>query len=226
MAATLPSTSTWFGRTARNGLVQADPLGVMEYRNKINADDVKIIAEVASMHFRWLGGAKPVGEIARAAVVASADAVSLSHPDEDIVLAMVARCAPRCRTLRLCWRAVRTMTTHTGCWRRRMAHSSVRAWRSAAGAGRIDVERVRAEGGEGGQAGGDGRCRTGDGGRARLLGARLLPRVLRHPTAPKVRQDHRPAAVADDAAQRQAAHGDSHGDLHRSIRAAHTVRRK
>jgi hypothetical protein len=73
-----------------SGLVQADPLGVMEYRNKINARNVKIIAEVDSMHFQWLGGAKPVGEVARAAVRAGADAVSLSHPDDETTLEMIA----------------------------------------------------------------------------------------------------------------------------------------
>jgi membrane complex biogenesis BtpA family protein len=73
-----------------SGLVQADPLAVMEYRKKINAQDVKIVAEVDSMHFQWLGGSKPVGEVARAARRAGADAVSLSHPDEGTTVEMIA----------------------------------------------------------------------------------------------------------------------------------------
>ena len=39
----------------------------MEYRAKIGAQHIKIIAEVESMHFRWFGGDKPVAEVARAA---------------------------------------------------------------------------------------------------------------------------------------------------------------
>lgn len=73
-----------------SGLVQADPLAVMEYRKKISAHNVKIVAEVDSMHFQWLGGSKPVGDVARAARRAGADAVSLSHPDEDTTIEMIA----------------------------------------------------------------------------------------------------------------------------------------
>jgi membrane complex biogenesis BtpA family protein len=64
-----------------HGMVEARPLEVMEYRAKISAQHVKIIAEVESMHFRWFGEAKPVAEVAQAAVSAGADAVSVCHRD-------------------------------------------------------------------------------------------------------------------------------------------------
>ena len=38
-----------------HGMVEANPLDVMEYRKKINAWDVKVIAEVDSMQFKWFG---------------------------------------------------------------------------------------------------------------------------------------------------------------------------
>ncbi|WP_330347650.1 BtpA/SgcQ family protein [Streptomyces sp. NBC_00582] len=73
-----------------NGLVQADPLAVMEYRKKIGAMGVKVIAEVDSMHFRWFGGDKTTAEVARAAKYVGADAVSLCHPDDDTTLEIIA----------------------------------------------------------------------------------------------------------------------------------------
>ncbi|WP_437913597.1 BtpA/SgcQ family protein [Sorangium sp. So ce302] len=73
-----------------HGLVEANPLEVMEYRDKIDAWGVKIIADVASTQFTWLGGAKPVAEVARRAKHVGADAVSLGDPDEAKTLAMIA----------------------------------------------------------------------------------------------------------------------------------------
>jgi uncharacterized protein len=72
-----------------HGMVEARPLEVMEYRAKISARHVKIIAEVESMHFRWFGEDRPVAEVARAAVGTGADAVALCHRDEDRVLQMI-----------------------------------------------------------------------------------------------------------------------------------------
>ncbi|MGI5292690.1 BtpA/SgcQ family protein [Nonomuraea polychroma] len=84
--------STIVGATLTpSGLVQADPLAVMEYRKKINASNVKIIADVASMHFSWFGGGKTPGEVAAAAWQVGADAVAVSHPREDAVLDMIAQ---------------------------------------------------------------------------------------------------------------------------------------
>ena len=73
-----------------HGLVEGRPLEVMEYRAKISARQIRIIAEVESMHFQWLGGGKTAGEVARTAVNAGADAVSLGHPDEARTLEMIA----------------------------------------------------------------------------------------------------------------------------------------
>ena len=72
------------------GIVQADPLGVAEYRRRIGADGVRVIADVASMHFRWLGGGRAVGQVARDARAAGADAVAVSDPDEAAALALIA----------------------------------------------------------------------------------------------------------------------------------------
>ncbi|MEU0478347.1 BtpA/SgcQ family protein [Streptosporangium sp. NPDC006013] len=70
-----------------HGMVEADPLAVMAYRKKIDAWNVKIIAEVESMHYTWFGGGKTVAQAARQV---GADAVSLCHPDEDTALEMIA----------------------------------------------------------------------------------------------------------------------------------------
>ena len=73
-----------------HGMVEANPLEVMEYRNKIHAWDIKVIAEVDSMHFKWFGEAKSTAEVARSAQHVGADAVSLGDPDESTTLEMIA----------------------------------------------------------------------------------------------------------------------------------------
>ncbi|GAA3368415.1 BtpA/SgcQ family protein [Streptomyces antimycoticus] len=73
-----------------HGMVRADPLRVMEYRRRIGAEHIRIIAEIDSMHFRWFDGQKTTAEVARAARAVGADAVSLCHPDEDTALDMIA----------------------------------------------------------------------------------------------------------------------------------------
>lgn len=65
-----------------HGMVTADPLSVAEYRKRISAQSVGVVADVDSMHFRWFGGEKPTGEVARAARNMGADAVALGDPDE------------------------------------------------------------------------------------------------------------------------------------------------
>ncbi|MFI9561423.1 BtpA/SgcQ family protein [Nonomuraea endophytica] len=82
-----------------SGLVHADPLTVMDYRKKIDAQDVKIVAEVASMHFSWFGGGKTVAEVAASARQAGADAVSLCHADDDTTLEMIAAVRATCPEL-------------------------------------------------------------------------------------------------------------------------------
>lgn len=80
------------------GMVQARPLEVAEYRAKIGAEGIAIIAEVESMHFRWFGDPKPVAQVAQAAIRAGADAVALCDRDEARTLEMIAsvrRAAPQ-----------------------------------------------------------------------------------------------------------------------------------
>lgn len=72
------------------GLIEAHPHDVMTYRTSIDATTIKIIAEIDSMHFQWLGQSKPTADIAAAARRVGADAVAVSHPDESTVLDMIA----------------------------------------------------------------------------------------------------------------------------------------
>jgi predicted TIM-barrel enzyme len=62
--------------------VQARPLDFLNYRTRIGANQVKLIAEVHSMHFRDLDE-RPTAEVARMASRIGADAVEVAHPDED-----------------------------------------------------------------------------------------------------------------------------------------------
>ena len=55
---------------------------VLDFSIEIGASQVKLIAEVNSMHFRWLGD-RPTAEVARMAARIGADAVEVAHADED-----------------------------------------------------------------------------------------------------------------------------------------------
>jgi len=70
-----------------HGLVQADPDGVARYRASIGAADIAIVADVESMHFRWFGGGRTAGDVARMARNAGAGAVALSNPEEPALVA-------------------------------------------------------------------------------------------------------------------------------------------
>jgi membrane complex biogenesis BtpA family protein len=70
------------------GLVQANPHDFLQYRTRINAKKIKLIAEVDGMHFRWKGG-KPTAEVANMAYRMGAAAVEIAHPDEEINARMV-----------------------------------------------------------------------------------------------------------------------------------------
>lgn len=85
VGALVGETLSWQGR------VTPDPAAVMTYRRGIDAWDVRVVADVASMHFEWPGGAKQPGEVARAAMNAGADAVCLGDPDEGRTLEMIAQ---------------------------------------------------------------------------------------------------------------------------------------
>ena len=71
-----------------DGIMEGDPLGVMEYRRRLHALDIKLIAEIYSMHFKALDGT-PVVEMAKAAMNAGADAVSIGSPDEELTISMI-----------------------------------------------------------------------------------------------------------------------------------------
>lgn len=73
-----------------HGLVEASPFEVMEYRAKIGAWPVKILADIASSHFAWLGGKAEVGKVARWAANVGADAVVVGDPDENRACELVA----------------------------------------------------------------------------------------------------------------------------------------
>jgi len=66
-----------------SGIVAANPLDVLTYRARIGAQRIKLIAEVNSMHFRWMGE-RSTADIARMAARVGADAVEVAHPDEAI----------------------------------------------------------------------------------------------------------------------------------------------
>ncbi|MGW2280444.1 BtpA/SgcQ family protein [Streptomyces sp. NPDC001770] len=73
-----------------HGMVTADPLRTAEYRRRISAQDIGIVADVDSTHFRWFGGGKTTGEVARVARGVGADAVCLGDPEESLTLEMIA----------------------------------------------------------------------------------------------------------------------------------------
>jgi membrane complex biogenesis BtpA family protein len=71
-----------------SGIMQGDPYDFQAYRTRIGATGVKLIAEIHSMHFEWLGG-RPIGEVARAAKYAGAAAVGVCDPDEATALRLI-----------------------------------------------------------------------------------------------------------------------------------------
>ena len=74
---------------SEHGMIEAKPLDVMEYRSKIDAWEIKIIAEIDSKRFKWFGETKPTAEVAQAAKLVGADAVSLGDPDERKTFEMI-----------------------------------------------------------------------------------------------------------------------------------------
>ncbi len=71
------------------GVVKANPVDFFAYREKLGAQNIKLIAEVEGMHFHWRGEHRPVGEIAKAAADLGADAVEIAHPDEPTNLKLI-----------------------------------------------------------------------------------------------------------------------------------------
>ncbi|WP_338597092.1 BtpA/SgcQ family protein [Saccharopolyspora sp. SCSIO 74807] len=74
----------------QHGWVEAEPLRVAEYRTKLGAADVRMIAEVDTMHFRWFGGERDAGAVAAAARQVGANALAVSHADADTALELIA----------------------------------------------------------------------------------------------------------------------------------------
>lgn len=78
------------GRTmTAHGMVVTDPLATAEYREKIDARDVRIVADIDSMHYRWYGGDKSTADVARAAKGVGADAVAVCDPDDARTIELV-----------------------------------------------------------------------------------------------------------------------------------------
>lgn len=71
------------------GMIEANPIEFLRYRQSINANHIKLIAEVDGIHFKWHGEDKPVADIARAAVNAGADGVEVANADEEANLKQV-----------------------------------------------------------------------------------------------------------------------------------------
>lgn len=64
------------------GIAEADPIAFHTYRRQIGADDIRLVAEVDSMHFQWLHGQQSVADVADLAQRAGAHAVEIAHADE------------------------------------------------------------------------------------------------------------------------------------------------
>lgn len=72
-----------------HGMVTAQPLQVMEYRAKLGAEGIRIVADIATQHYRWLGDERTIGDRARAAAQVGADAVAVADPEPSRALAMI-----------------------------------------------------------------------------------------------------------------------------------------
>jgi membrane complex biogenesis BtpA family protein len=125
------------------GMVEANAHDFLTYRTRIGAQQIKLIAEVNSMHFRWLGE-KPTADIARMAARAGAAAVEVAHADE----------ATNARLVRDIKQAMPHLpvilgghTTHENVARRLAEADGVfvgSCLKADRWDGRVDVERVRA----------------------------------------------------------------------------------
>lgn len=71
-----------------SGIMQGNPYDFQAYRARILGERIKLIAEIHSMHFTWMGG-RPIADIARNARGAGADAVGVCDPDEALTLRLI-----------------------------------------------------------------------------------------------------------------------------------------
>ena len=72
-----------------SGVAEANPVDFQNYRAQIDAQHIKLIAEVDGMHFHWLDGSKSAVEVAGLARNAGAHAVEVAHKDEATNLRVV-----------------------------------------------------------------------------------------------------------------------------------------
>lgn len=82
--------AAWVGATASAfGVVRADPITISQYRKSISANDVAVIADIHSQHFRWLDGEVPLSRIAHWAVEAGANALCVGEASIDKTRALI-----------------------------------------------------------------------------------------------------------------------------------------
>lgn len=65
------------------GRIKADPLKVMDYRRKINAQKIEMLAEVSGYHFKGVDDTGNIQELASTAIRLGADAVEVVDRDFD-----------------------------------------------------------------------------------------------------------------------------------------------
>lgn len=124
------------------GIVQANPHEFLTYRARIGAHRIKLIAEVHSMHFQWMGD-RPVAAVARMAMRAGAHAVEVAHPDEDTNAKLVRDIKQALPDLPV---ILGGHTTHENVARRLAAADGVfvgTCLKFDGRDGRVDIERVR-----------------------------------------------------------------------------------
>jgi hypothetical protein len=125
-----------------SGMIEARPHDFLTYRARIGANHIKLIAEVQSRHFQWLGD-RPTAEVARMAARMGAHAVEVAHADEDTNARLVREIKQAMPNLPV---ILGGYTTHENV-ARRLAEADgafVGACFEPAGwGGRVDVERVR-----------------------------------------------------------------------------------
>jgi membrane complex biogenesis BtpA family protein len=125
------------------GMVEANPHDFLTYRARIGAQEIKLIAEVNSTHFRWLGD-KPTADVARMAARIGADAVEVAHPDEEANARLVRDIKQTMPHLPV---ILGGHTTHDNVARRLAEADGVfvgSCLKADRRHGRVDVERVRA----------------------------------------------------------------------------------
>lgn len=71
------------------GLVQADPVGLLQYVQRLGAADMRLIAEIHSMHYRSREGL-PVARLAEIAAQCGAHAVEIAEPEPQRCLELMA----------------------------------------------------------------------------------------------------------------------------------------